>query len=199
VIRRPAWSPRRSCQSQRPRALAGRANLRDGQPPEPPPAGVGWTGCGVPPASLQGYHTPARGQSRTTDAPVPSRAAPELARGRAAPGRRDATRPPACKIDTRAVAGPSNVEKYREPGEAPRAFLLANPTASVYWRRRRNVGRTSWPVSRIQREPSINLPRWGLRANSSMIVRQQQGITIFGNRRTARSLRGRHAVSTPLR
>jgi hypothetical protein len=86
------------------------------------------------PASLQGYHTPARGQSRTADAPVPPRAAPGLARGRAASDRRDATRPPACEIGTRAVAGPSNVEKYREtrrstesvpPGQLHRVRLLA--------------------------------------------------------------------------
>src|SRR6185312_1262843 len=92
-------------------ALAGRADLRDGQPPETAAGGGRVDGCGVP-STPPGYHTPARGQSRITHVAVPSRAAPELARGRAPPGRRDATRPPACKIDTRAVAGPSNVEKY---------------------------------------------------------------------------------------
>jgi hypothetical protein len=59
---------------------------------------AGWAGCGIPSTSPQGYHTPARGQSQTTHAPVPSRAAPGLACGRATPGRRDATQLPACKI-----------------------------------------------------------------------------------------------------
>jgi hypothetical protein len=80
--------------------------------PESPPARVGWMGCGLPSASPKGYRAPARGQSRITHVTVPLRAAPGLARGRAPPGRRDATRLPPCKINTRAVAGPSNVEKY---------------------------------------------------------------------------------------
>jgi hypothetical protein len=54
---------------------------------------VRWAGCGIPPASLKGYHTAARGQSRTTHAPVSSRAAPGLPRGRATPDRRDTTDP----------------------------------------------------------------------------------------------------------
>ena len=60
----------------------------------------GWVGGRVwHPINLpKGYHTPSRGQSRTTHAPVPLRAAPGMARGWAAPGRRDATRTPACKI-----------------------------------------------------------------------------------------------------
>jgi hypothetical protein len=75
------------------RALAGQADLRD-DPATQTCGGWGrWTGCGIPPASLKGYHTPARGQSRATRAPVPSRAAPGLARGRAPPGRGDATQP----------------------------------------------------------------------------------------------------------
>ena len=52
----------------------------------PPPV---WRPLDLP----KGYYTPARGQSRTTDVAVPSGAVPELARGRAPPGRRDATRP----------------------------------------------------------------------------------------------------------
>ena len=40
----------------------------------------------------EGYHTPSRGQSCTSRLPVASRAAPGPSRGRAAPGRRDATR-----------------------------------------------------------------------------------------------------------
>jgi hypothetical protein len=78
-------------------ALAGRAGLQDGQPRElPRQAEVGkvWHPIDLP----EGYHTPARGQSQTAHAPVPSRAAPELACGRAAPGRQDATRAPTCKI-----------------------------------------------------------------------------------------------------
>jgi len=55
-------------------------------------------GCGVPSPSLKGYHTPARGQSEMAHTPVPSRAAPGLACGRAMPGRGDATQPPARKI-----------------------------------------------------------------------------------------------------
>jgi hypothetical protein len=47
----------------------------------------------------EGYHTPARGQSGMAHVPVPSRAAPGLACGRVMPGRGDATRAPACKID----------------------------------------------------------------------------------------------------
>jgi hypothetical protein len=56
----------------------------------------------------EGYHTPARGQSRTTHAQVPSRAAPGLACGRAVPGRGDATRLPACKR-----------HQWSRPGEEP--------------------------------------------------------------------------------
>ena len=41
----------------------------------------------------EGYHTPARGQSQLTHAPVPPRAAPGLPCGRATPDRRDATQP----------------------------------------------------------------------------------------------------------
>jgi hypothetical protein len=78
-------------------ALAGRADLRDGQPREL--LLQGWVGRVWHPIDLpEGYHTPARGQSRTVHASVPSRAAPGLACGRAAPGRRDATRGPARKI-----------------------------------------------------------------------------------------------------
>lgn len=78
-------------------ALAGRADLRDSQPLELLRLGqVGrvWH----PSASLQGYHTPARGQSHARHAPVPSRAAPGPPRGRAPPGRRDATRSPVSKM-----------------------------------------------------------------------------------------------------
>ncbi len=100
VIRRPAWSPRRSCQSQRPvpspgGQVSGMASLqrkcRTGW-------GWGWAGCGVSSTSLKGYHTPACGQSGMAHAPVPSRATPRLACGRAMPGRGDATRSPACEI-----------------------------------------------------------------------------------------------------
>jgi hypothetical protein len=96
VIRRPAWSPRRSCQSQRSLPspggqVSGMATIRSA-------ARVGWAGCGVPSTSLKGYHTPARGQSCTAHVAVPSRAAPGLACGRAMPGRGDATRPPVCVI-----------------------------------------------------------------------------------------------------
>jgi hypothetical protein len=66
--------------------------------PRPTVGRARWAGCGIPSTSLKGYHTPARGQSQTVHVPVPLRAAPELACGRAAPGQRDATRPPACKI-----------------------------------------------------------------------------------------------------
>jgi hypothetical protein len=55
-------------------------------------------GCGIPSTSPEDYHTAVRGQSDTTPVPVPSRAAPRLPCGRAAPGRRDATRAPASKI-----------------------------------------------------------------------------------------------------
>ena len=76
-------------------ALAGRAGLGDGQPSEVPHVlGGVWRPLDLP----EGYHTPARGQSRTAHAPVPSMAAPGLACGRAMPGRGDATRPPVCKI-----------------------------------------------------------------------------------------------------
>ena len=66
-------------------------------------AGPSEQGCGIPPASLKGYHTPGRGQSHARHAPISSRAAPSLPRGRAPPDRRDATRPPASKI----IGGPS--------------------------------------------------------------------------------------------
>jgi hypothetical protein len=59
----------------------------------------------------EGYHTLVRGQSSMTHAPVPPRAAPGLACGRAAPDRRDALPLPARKIDLWAVTGPSDVEK----------------------------------------------------------------------------------------
>jgi hypothetical protein len=60
---------------------------------------------------------------------------------------------PACKINLWAVTGPSDVEKYEKPGEVARAFLVINPAASPHQRRRQGVGRTSWPVSRIQTPP----------------------------------------------
>ncbi len=44
-------------------ALAGRADLRDGQPRARAGPGLGWTRCGVPSTSPQGYHTATRGQS----------------------------------------------------------------------------------------------------------------------------------------
>jgi hypothetical protein len=74
-------------------ALAGRADLRGDQPPELLRLGqVG--GVWHPLDLLEGYHTPARGQSQTTHTPVPMRAAPRLPCGRAAPDRRDATPAP---------------------------------------------------------------------------------------------------------
>ena len=49
--------------------------------------------------------------------------------------------------------GPSSGRRtsrsIEQPGEIARTFLLVNPAASLRWRRRRSVGRTSWPVSRI--------------------------------------------------
>jgi hypothetical protein len=80
-------------------ALAGRADLRDNQPQELLRL-VRWVGAWHPLDLLEGYHTPARGQSQTTHTLVLSRAAPELPRGRAAPDRRDAMPAPACKIDS---------------------------------------------------------------------------------------------------
>jgi hypothetical protein len=55
-------------------------------------------GCGIPSTSPRGYHTTTRGQRDTRPPPVASRAAPGSPRGRATPGRRDATRVPASKI-----------------------------------------------------------------------------------------------------
>jgi hypothetical protein len=111
VIRKLVWSPE-DLVNLNDRAFAGQADLRDDQPPETAAGGSQVDGCGLPSTFPRGHHTPGPGQSRITHVAVPSRAAPELARGRSPPGRRDAARPPACKIDTRAVAGPSNVEKY---------------------------------------------------------------------------------------
>jgi hypothetical protein len=68
------------------RALAGRADLRDDQPPELLRPGLGgrvWHSLDLP----EGYHTPARWQSQTTHVPVLSRAAPGLPCGRASPDR----------------------------------------------------------------------------------------------------------------
>ncbi|MCA1835461.1 MAG: hypothetical protein LC721_03625, partial [Actinobacteria bacterium] len=59
----------------------------------------------------EGYHTPARAQSQMTHAQVPSRAAPGLPCGRAAPDRREAAQPQRARSNPRAVTGPSNVEK----------------------------------------------------------------------------------------
>jgi hypothetical protein len=92
------------------RALAGRADCGE---PRPKKGGGGGGGGGVashrPPGGLP-HGIP--GASQTTHAPVPSRVAPEIPCGRAAPDRRDATRTPACKIDSLAVAGPSDHEKH---------------------------------------------------------------------------------------
>jgi hypothetical protein len=61
---------------------------------------------------LEGYHTPAQGQSQTTHTPVLLKAAPGLPCGRAAPDRRDAAQPQRARSIYGAVTGPSNVEKY---------------------------------------------------------------------------------------
>jgi hypothetical protein len=76
---------------------------RAGRPPGWPGTriccGWAWAGWVWHPAGLpKGYHTTPQGQSHTMHAPVPSRPAPGPPRGRAAPGRRDATRAPTCKI-----------------------------------------------------------------------------------------------------
>ena len=63
-------------------ALVGRAGLWDGRPREL--LRQGWVGRVGHPLDLpEGYHTPARGQSRTVHVPVASRVAPGLASGRA--------------------------------------------------------------------------------------------------------------------
>lgn len=80
-------------------ALAGQADLA-GAPSHQPAAGrVGCRGCGVPSAS-QGLSHASPGQSWTTTVAVPSRAAPDPARGwaDARPTGRPTT--PACKIKT---------------------------------------------------------------------------------------------------
>ncbi len=77
---------------------------RAGRSPEWPATSAGgrlWPGVDRVwhPVDLpQGYHTAPRGQSYASSSPVTSRAAPGAPRGRATPGRRDATRAPACKI-----------------------------------------------------------------------------------------------------
>ena len=71
--------------------------------------GPGWAGCAIPSTSPEGFHTPSRGQSQTMHAPVPSRVAPGMACGRAAPDRRDATPGPQ---RARSTAGASDVEKH---------------------------------------------------------------------------------------
>jgi hypothetical protein len=72
-----AWSPRRSCQSE------GLCPRRAGRSPGWPAtrtaaAGLG-EGCGIPSTSPKGYHTAARGQSKTTYAPVSVERCPRAA------------------------------------------------------------------------------------------------------------------------
>jgi hypothetical protein len=90
-------------------ALAGRAGLQDDRPSAWAGLGRVGTGCGIPPTSLQGYHAATRGQSHTRPLPVASRAAPGSPRGRAPPGRQDATQLPACKIIR---SGPARIKPH---------------------------------------------------------------------------------------
>jgi hypothetical protein len=62
-----------------------------------------------------------------------------------------------------------------ERGEVLKAFLQVNPAASVRWCRWQSVGRTSWPISRIQRNHHP-IFETGLHAS----------IMILGSRETAR-------------
>ncbi len=57
-------------------------------------------GCGVwhPVGLPKGYHVVPQGQAWQARPAVERDVAPGVPRGRAAPGRRDATQPPACKI-----------------------------------------------------------------------------------------------------
>jgi hypothetical protein len=79
-------------------------------------------------------------------------------------GLRQADGTPHSPRRARSTLGPSlgrrTSRSIEKPGEAPRAFLLANPTASAYWRRWRSAGRTSWPVSRILPARITCLGRW---------------------------------------
>jgi hypothetical protein len=88
-------------------------------------AGPGWAGCGLPPTSPRDYHTAARGQSQTTHVPVPSRAAPGLPRGRATPGRRDATPPPIAQ-DRHYPAATSN--SLTRTANMPRGQAVSRPS-----------------------------------------------------------------------
>jgi hypothetical protein len=67
VIRRPAWSPRRSCRSQRP--CPRRAGRSPGWawPPRTGAAEPGWAGCGIPSISLRATtrHPEGRARQRT--------------------------------------------------------------------------------------------------------------------------------------
>ena len=149
VIRRPAWSPRRSCQSPRPLPSPGGQTSGSTQLPEPPPGGVKWTGCGIPSASPRATTRQPGGRAGHHRCGSVEGCPRAGARSGCA---RLTGRPTTLSAQDQKI-GPSlgrrTSRTTEKPREASRAFLLANPAASTYWRRWQGVGRTSWPISRI--------------------------------------------------
>jgi hypothetical protein len=108
--------------------VAGRAGrLRDDRPRVLLRLGIG--GQGVPSRRPpRGLPRGARGQAWEAQPVVGRNVAPGTPHGRAAPGRRDTTRTPACKTEPmgrrRAVG---RREVLRKPGEVARTFLQSDP------------------------------------------------------------------------
>jgi hypothetical protein len=129
-------------------ALAGRADLREASHKNRC-GWVGRAGCGIPSTSLRATTRQPEGRAKRHTRRFPSRAAPGLTYGRAAPDRRDATQ----SQRARSISGPSpgrrTSRSIEKPEEVARAFLLVNSAALLRWRRWRSARRTSWPVSRI--------------------------------------------------
>ena len=81
------------------------------------------------------------GQSQTAHAPVPLRAAPEPPCGRAALGRRDATRGPSVSVRRRhrCCTGPAQAAPPRVVGTIAVSSLVSSLVSSVYVRTRSSV------------------------------------------------------------
>jgi len=96
-------------------------------------------GVGHPADLPKSYHPLPRGQAWQPRPAAGKDGAPGAARGRAAPGRRDAPRAPACKIGFWAGRA---VEKWRA---TVRTIFLIKLPPSLRWHSWRSAERTSWP------------------------------------------------------
>jgi hypothetical protein len=163
------------CQHDSQYALAGRADLRDGQPLHPPPAGQRCTGVaslGLPPGLARGWAS-ARPTGRHTTPSVQDRHLVGL-------GRRTSRRP-------------ENPEKHQ-------CIPSGQHAASAYWRRWLAVERTSWPVSRILRLPkiTINYVRRAVGVLLAAVNHGQKRVTVTGPDRRSRLLTAQWAQSSKL-